>query len=400
MNKRLGALFLFFVGAVFIGSCDYYATQKKFRLAVADSDYLYGFTSDHFKTFLESQGYTLEIIHVPTVFKACEMVAEGKADLTTIMNHSTFVSNLLGAKASNLRTIMPLYHRAFFLFSRTPIPDTTTVARLFSGKRIGIERLQGETQFGLEMLLADSEVKDAMIVQKDDSLVDLIHFWGALYNPRHLALIKSGWHGISLNPEWVRFIDQKYETMKPLSIPPVPSSSDRAELNTVMSETLLICNANLGDKAIYDLSTTIFQNKMHLVNLNHMYRYISEQFDQSALLFSVHAGLDAYLHRNEPTFFERYSDTIALFFSIAAIFYGAFTAVRQRMERLKKERIDLYFLELLTIRSMENIDKQDREKRLDQLLQRAIVQMTNERLDKVDFDIFSRFVQQEIALLH
>ena len=36
---------------------------------------------------------------------------------------------------------------------------------------------------------------------------------------------------------------------------------------------------------------------------------------------------------------------------------------------------------------------------LDELLQRAIVQMTDEKLDKGDFDIFSRLVQQEIAIL-
>ncbi len=64
----------------------------------------------------------------------------------------------------------------------------------------------------------------------------------------------------------------------------------------------------------------------------------------------------------------------------------------------KKERIDQYFLDFLDIRS-NKIDNSEKQVLLNDLLHRAMIQMTNEKLDKIDFYVFSRMVQQDLSSL-
>ena len=61
--------------------------------------------------------------------------------------------------------------------------------------------------------------------------------------------------------------------------------------------------------------------------------------------------------------------------------------------------IDKYFLEFLEIRSDKTITRELRVKKLDELFQRAVVQLTNEKLEKGDFHILSRLIQQDLTML-
>lgn len=130
-----------------------------------------------------------------------------------------------------------------------------------------------------------------------------------------------------------------------------------------------------------------------------MYRAIDESFDQKALLYPLHEGTLSYLRRDQPTFFERYADTIALVLSIFAVLYGALQTIRNTLARRKKEQVDLYFLDFLEIRSDKTMGVEQKVKKLDGLFQRAVEQMTNEKLEKSDFHILSRLIQQELTML-
>jgi hypothetical protein len=65
----------------------------------------------------------------------------------------------------------------------------------------------------------------------------------------------------------------------------------------------------------------------------------------------------------------------------------------------KKEQVDKYFLDFLDIRSNKKLEADQKIKRLDNLFQRAVEQMTSEKLDKSDFHILSRLIQQELTMM-
>jgi hypothetical protein len=127
-----------------------------------------------------------------------------------------------------------------------------------------------------------------------------------------------------------------------------------------------------------------------------MYRSVNEAIDASSLLYPLHPGTDAYFRRDQPSFLERYADALAFLISLAAIIYGVIQGLRNRLQAIKKERVDLYFLDFISIRA-KKVSNAEQVVFLEELLNKALIQMTNERLDKNDFDIFSRLIQQEIS---
>ncbi len=395
---KLSRILLAFCVTLLCISCDFIGPRKYFRLAVADSDYSYGYSGGHLKKVLENDGYTIDIIHCKNVTAAANLVATGQADLTMMMNQSTYVAQELGNDANQLRTVLPLFERVFFMYTRQTVPDTIMAAALFGGKRIGLESLQGETQKYLEKLFKSGGIDSATMVSENDH-PDFVHFWGTYHGPRSTKLLKEGWHVLSLNPRWVEFMQLEDPALRPFNLPPLPNSHLKSDMQTVTSETLLVCNAKLGDNTMYHLANTIYQNKLVLSSLDNIYRHVREDFDPSFLLFPLHPGVDDYLRRDQPSFLERYAETIALFISLLALCYGGLSAFRNYSQSQKKERIDSYFLELLEIRSKRDLTTAEKTVQLNELLRRSIVQMTKERIDKMDFHIFSRLIQQEIALM-
>ena len=397
MNRILNRVFVLALMLLSLTGCDNFKPKTSFNLAVPEGDYSYYNSAQHLQSFLKQGGFRVKIITTENAIEANRMVAQGKADLTFIMNHSDFIPTELGSDAGKLRTICPLFDRLFFLFSKVPLNDSLNARELLEGKKIGIEVLNGETHSNLTGLLSSGKLDNISIVPRDQD-PDFIHFWGTYYGPRATELIENNWEEISLDTSWIEFITLNDPALKPFFLPAIPGLEESKNLNTFSTQTFLIGNSKLGEKAVFNLSTYIFQHKLELMGYDLVYRSVNEKADQSTFLYPIHQGTDAYFRRGQPSFFERYAELMAYVFSIGAILFGALQALRNRMKSKKKERIDLYFLEFLDIRS-NVVDDTEKTSLLNELLQRALLQMTSEKLDKFDFYIFSRMVQQELSLL-
>lgn len=112
------------------------------------------------------------------------------------------------------------------------------------------------------------------------------------------------------------------------------------------------------------------------------------------MTFPVHTGAERYYQRNEPTFWERNAEIIALVVSVIVLSFGVFRSIKSFMTRRKKERIDVYFNDYLNLKAERPNDYKDL---LYDLLNRSIQQMVAEKLDKNDFDIFARLIYAEIS---
>jgi hypothetical protein len=294
--------------------------------------------------------------------------------------------------------VMPLATRLFFAFSRNPLPDTATAKELFENKKVGIELLNGEAQMNIERFFSRAKIDGVQLVDLNNN-PEVVVFWGTFYGTRAAKFLEEGWHPFSFKMNWIEFLTLNDPALSPITLPKIPGESKSIRINTIATETVLVANEELGENAIYGLAQVIFQHKLELMNADLMYRSIDEAFDQKALLYPLHEGTVSYLRRDQPTFFERYADAIALVLSIMAVLYGAIQAIRNSLARRKKEQVDLYFLDFLEIRSDKSITIDQKVKKLDGLFQRAVEQMTNEKLEKSDFHILSRLIQQELTML-
>lgn len=394
----ISTVIAFMALAIIPASCDFAKPKKKFRLAIPKTEYFYNYMADHLKPFLQRQGYDISIIPCDSILEATRMVAEGEADLTFVNNHSTTLALKLGNRSSQLRTIMPINTRILFVFTKEQLKDSATALDLFENKRVGIEFLGGETHLTVKRFLEAAQVHPAKFEPYSDSS-DVVMFWGRPYGERSAEWTAKGWHPYTFRRNFVEFIMLNDHAIRPFTLPALPGDKDAIIMHTLATDVILVGNKNLGENSSYLLANAIFQNKVDLIHKDIMYRSINEGFNKETLLFPLHQGTFSYLLRDQPTFFERYAESLALGLSILAVIYGIVQAVQSRLRRNKKERIDIYFLEFLEIRSNKTITRDDRVKKLDDLFQRAVIQLTNEKLEKSDFHILSRLIQQDLTML-
>ena len=111
---------------------------------------------------------------------------------------------------------------------------------------------------------------------------------------------------------------------------------------------------------------------------------IDDSFKPRELNFRTHPGAVDYLNRDSPSFFERYAELSTLVITLLLTFLSGVLAFQRWRKQAKKDRIDLYYAELLNIRSMiPELSETDREKMLlsvKQIETRAYEQLINEHL--------------------
>src|SRR5688572_8613798 len=385
--------------AVIVVGCDIYRPQKNFLFAIPENDVLYGNIFSHVKSLLEKNGYEITVVYTDRNIEANKLVAQNKADLAFINNVSSHIIEGLGSESGQLRTVLPITRRALLGFSRDVAIGPQSVRQIFERKTIGVEILNGEGHGNIKEMLARARVPYDTIVQSDQAAYDVRLFWGSPYGKRALDMLDSGWHAISFSLEWIEFQTLNDPALGPITLPALPGDPNSRTLQTIATDAVLVTNRTMGEHAIYRLVETILQGKVALVREDPMYRSVTESINRETLLYPLHEGTSSYLRRDTPAFLERYADTLALVLSAMVLLYSIIQAVKSRMTQIKKDRIDEYFLEFLDIRSKTDLSTQEHIRRLDDLFQRALLQMTNEKMDKGDFHIFSRLIQQELTIL-
>lgn len=395
---KTGIALVLLIILIVIG-CDIYRPQKSFVLAVPEKDTFYKNTAAIVIPFLERNGYQIETVQAPSAAEANRLVATGAADLTFANNVSASLDDQLGQDASNLRSLVPLAKRLCLAFSRERIPEGTRTRLMFEKKNVAVELLGGEGHMIMQTILDKAQIRNTRFVEYGKDSADLRIFWGTVYGNRSVEMLEKGWYPISFSDNWVSFLTLEDPALEPFHSPALPGNENAVPVNTIATDAVLVVNKILGEKAAYELAQTFIQQKMELVRNDAMFRSISESFNKESLLYPLHEGTASYLRRDQPTFFERYADPIALIMSLIAVSYGAVQAFQTRMSRIKKERIDEYFIQFLSIRSGKETSKDEKLTKLNSLFDHAMEQMTHEKLDKGDFHIFSRLVQQELTIL-
>jgi len=380
-------------------SCDFYKPRKSFRFAVPRNDFIYGYMYSHLKPLLEQNGYEISVVYTDRIMQANRLVAAGKADLTFVNNVSSFIADSLGRDAENLRTILPLTRRALLGFTREATDPRLPIRQILENKIIGVELLNGEGHRNIVEMLAMARVPYAKIVQSSQANYDVRLIWGSLYGKRATEMLDSGWHAISFSPEWNEFQALSDPALEATTLPALPGDPNSITVHTLTTTAVLVGSKDIGEHAVYLLTEKIMQGKLALVRQDPMYHSITESINGDTLLYPLHEGTTSYLRRDTPTFLERYADSLALAISLFVLLYGVFQAVKTYLNQVKKDRIDAYFLEFLDIRSQAAVPADKQIQMLNDLFHRALLQMTSEKMDKGDFNIFSRLIQQELTNL-
>lgn len=120
---------------------------------------------------------------------------------------------------------------------------------------------------------------------------------------------------------------------------------------TLAVDKLLVARSDLPDTVIYDLLREVLRLQPALSALRPaLFSELTDKFDVSKSTFVVHPGALAFIERDAPSVYERYSGIAEVAVTVLiGVLSGGFAILRIYQIR-RKNRIDVFYTEILQIR--------------------------------------------------
>ena len=294
---------------------------------------------------------------------ALDAIASGQADLALVTNNLDF--------RSDVATVMPLYPTVLHIARRPEMganlgPGDLRGATVFAGaegsaSRLLFDRIAQRTGLGPEdydYLTDPSAVPDVVVVFAPIAPERLSEF------PHQLVLSSLGTPedigaggivdaAVLINPHF-----------RPFIIPLGTYGAATPEpIVTIAVDKILVARRNLDTSVIYDLINDILRLRPALAAQRPgLFQQLSAEFDASRSRFVLHAGALAYLQRDAPTVYERYSGVAEVTVTVfVALVSASFAAVRI-FQRRRKNRIDRFYSAAIEIRDSISTGSGDDER--------------------------------------
>jgi TRAP transporter TAXI family solute receptor len=351
----------------------------------------------------------------------CRMLWNDEIDFAIAQNDTKVIDFLeegMSIADSKIRTVTPLYPEILYvLYADTIHP--TSLRDLVTGRRIGVGPENSGTSKFFRFLLthftipasdytfvytswADNEVGELMDISvtlagyNTPNVLDMVHNKNCeIYSFGKVDLFQRG--------SSVEGFCMSYPAARPFIIPMNTYGSKPSQpALTIAIDAVLLCNKEMDPYVIYSIVEEIFKQKNVLSNIDPLLCGLTENFQQTSLSFPLHEGTKMYLERNEPSFFERYAETIGVVFSILIAGIGAFATLVRWRKHNKKNRVDTYFQKVLNIESnLPRIDTEDKCRKaveeLKSIKHKAFNLMIDEKLEANEsFNIFLTLVDNLI----
>jgi TRAP transporter TAXI family solute receptor len=187
-------------------------------------------------------------------------------------------------------------------------------------------------------------------------------------------------------------------------IPEHAYGSQPAEpIGTISVKALLVARADLDEDLVREITASLFAAKVRLSEREKLLSRLSERFDPADSPFPPHPGAERYYRRDEPSFVQKYNDQIGLAFTLGALIWSAFTALRAWRQRSRKGRIEDYYSDTKAaaaeLREGATIDQmRAAQRRLEEIRSRAFDELMGERLEANEsFTILQDYLSAELA---
>ena len=229
---------------------------------------------------------------------------------------------------------------------------------------------------------------------------DFIVYFGPI-NPGNTSWVHEGFSLMSLddklNPQrkfYEEGIGYSAPGMTPTTIPALTYElpGNEEALATVAVDTLLVARKDVPESTIYQLTRTFIEQKPRLMAIApHLFAGINESFDPLDLNFPLHQGARSYLERDDPSFIERYAETINMLVYVSFLLISAFLAFARWREHKKKDRVDVFYKRVFEVRDgMGYASKADKLAALNDIEREAFESLIREKLSANEsFRIFT-----------
>ena len=308
--------------------------------------------------FEQNSRYRIEVVPLPTEFDSpLDALEAGYADLAFTSNAQPY--------RQGITTVMPLYPTVLHILYRHE-RSAESAEELLRGATVNAGPAgSASRQLLLEILDSlDIEADEVEFVDKPDTLPDV----NLVYVPISPGPIRSllQQDGITGQYRFLSFgspedigsggeVDRAILLNPRLSpfVIPVGTYGDLPEepVLTLAVEKLLVSSPRLDDAMVYDLIGEMRRLQPALAATRPLlFQGLSREFDASGSTFVLHPGAQAFTHRDEPTFYERYSGVAEVLVTLVIGLISGGYAVIQIYHRRRKNRIDRFYTDVMAIR--------------------------------------------------
>jgi TRAP-type uncharacterized transport system substrate-binding protein len=310
------------------------------------------------EVFESNSRHRIELVPVPTgVGTPLEAIEAGYADLALASNAQPY--------RESVTTVMPLYPTVLHIMYLEDLPADSPASmlrgasvnagspgsasrQLFAGLLAGLELGEDDVRF----VGSADELPDVNIVFLPiwpEGIQRVLAEYGAAGRYRFLGLgtpeeIGTGSaidRAVLLNPRVSPFVIPK-RTYGDIPEDPVV---------TLAVDKLLVSRPDLDAAVVYDLIAETRRLQPALAARRPMlFRRLTEEFDAAASTFVLHPGAQAYMQRDTPTFYERYSGVAEVLVTLIIGLVSGGYAVVQIYNRRRKNRIDGFYTDVMAVR--------------------------------------------------
>lgn len=334
--------------------------------------------------FSQQAGISVALTNSKPGQSALNALQSGETDLALVHRTRPFTTGV--------RAIMPVYKSVLHLL----VPDevvTQTGSRSLAGKRIHIVNNSLAGRRLMEMLAERQGLSSgdyALLDELQPGATDLVMYLGPI-DPGHPFWKESGFRLVnaaedpegdaSLSRTGISFLMPGMDLME-IPARTYPIAGNEEDILTLSVDTFLVTSKDMPADLIYRLSKTLFEHKPRFMAVApRLFSAINTDFDQMDLNFPLHPGVRHYLERNEPSFLERYAETINMLVYVVFLLISGFLAAARWNAHRKKDRIDTFYTGAFAIRKqVQPGNSREFKKQLCKLEEEAFASLINEKL--------------------
>lgn len=308
--------------------------------------------------FEEHSGHSIRLKQAPSEFEtALDALEAGHGDLAFASNAQSY--------RQGVTTVMPLYPTVLHILHKRD-RDTSDLRSLFQGAVIFAGPIGSSSRQLTASILDDLDISgtdysfasDADLVPdvnviylaiSPDSVSTRLKEIGAtdVYQmlsfgaPDDVGTGSPVDRAVLLNPRLSAFL---IPTGTYGDVTPEP-------VVTLAVDKLLVANPDIPNAEIYDLINEIRRLQPALSATRPMlYQGLSDEFDASDSTFVLHAGAQAFVQRDAPDVYERYSGVAEVLVTLVIGAISGVYAVVQIYNRRRKNRIDRFYTDVIALR--------------------------------------------------
>ena len=324
--------------------------------------------------------------------EALEAVASGDADFALVSNYLPF--------RDDIASVMPMYPTVLHIGANGSVDNALALdlpagAKVYAGPDGSASRLIFERIAGHMGLSPD----DYTYVSDGDDTLDLVIAFTPISRENVTAiealrktfpefqLATTGTPDEIGSGNLVDAIVLLAPNFRPFIIPQGTYGDLTASpIVTLAIDKMLVTRPDMDPALVYDLIREVVRLQPALAaNRPTLFQRLSGDFDMSRSIWVVHSGTQAYLHRDEPSVYERYSGIAEVVVTLFVALASASIAGVRIYRRYRKNRIDRFYARVIDIRGQAaaSVDPGERARlagELRALQDTAFAQLIDEKL--------------------